>query len=868
MSEGISKRKKVRGGHRGSATRMMHEVYETIESTADKNTIITKLEQCKISLEEKLVVVKQQDEEILALLDEEEVEAEIEDADVFSGRIRRAIIDATRVINEKKLMSSTVVPPSVTAATSAATVGTTSTGTLTAVTLTTTTLPSATLPSSTVTPGTSVAVSAASSALSSDSAVVTTVVPLSPVYTTATSGAPLGLPDIPPLVFSTPSTDSPRTTTTSALTGLPDISSLLGHSSPATSVNPLPKVKLPKLTLKKFNGDLTKWTPFWDSYESSIHSNSGLSDIDKFVYLNSLLEGSASEAVAGLRITAANYNEAVSILKKRFGDSDQIVSRHMEALLTLEAVTSQHNLKALRRLYDQVESQVRGLKALGIEAESYGSLLAPVILSKIPQELRLVVSREVKDGGWQLDGLMKVINAELKARERTFNMSAPSHNGVRPPKAANKSLPTNATLLSSESLAPKCSYCRQQHSSLSCTTVTDPVDRKQILRKAGRCFVCLRKHHMSRDCRSPLKCTSCGGRHHASICVGGTTQTGDKPHSRPTQGTGGNTTTVQPQQASYSSNVNRPVSSIPTTTAAFQSSTTKVPVLLQTAQVPVFRPGDPSTSISIRVIFDSGSQRSYVSQRVKQSLALDPLYSETMLIKTFGSEKGNKQLCDVVSLGLNLRAGGNMNLLFLAVPLICEPLCGQSISRAVEHYDYLADLDIADYSCGTEQLEVDMLIGSDHYWKLVTGKLISRSDGPTAVHTRLGWVLSGPVEGLQSQNVSCNLVSTHALRVDAYVQEESDRSLDRTLKSFWDLESLGIQEGEPDLYQLFLKQITFKNGRYEVGLPWKEAHPALPTHYDLSLKRLTRLLRRLRQSPDILQRYQGAAREGDCGGRR
>jgi len=57
------------------------------------------------------------------------------------------------------------------------------------------------------------------------------------------------------------------------------------------------------------------------------------------------------------------------------------------------------------------------------------------------------------------------------------------------------------------------------------------------------------------------------------------------------------------------------------------------------------------------VTFDSRSQQSYVSERVKWSLKLDPLYLETMLIKTFGSEKGDRRLCDVVSLGLNLRTG-------------------------------------------------------------------------------------------------------------------------------------------------------------------------------------------------------------------
>ena len=69
-----------------------------------------------------------------------------------------------------------------------------------------------------------------------------------------------------------------------------------------------------------------------DSHESSIHHNPSLSEVDKFVHLNSFLEGSASESVTGLRLTVANYNEAVTVLQRRFGDTDQIVSKHMEAL--------------------------------------------------------------------------------------------------------------------------------------------------------------------------------------------------------------------------------------------------------------------------------------------------------------------------------------------------------------------------------------------------------------------------------------------------------------------------------------------------------------------------------------------------------
>ena len=78
--------------------------------------------------------------------------------------------------------------------------------------------------------------------------------------------------------------------------------------APSTPVTPADRIKLPKLSTESFNGEVTKWTTFWDSYDSAIHQNSSLNDVDKFNYLRSLLKGAAREAVAGLMLTSANYH--------------------------------------------------------------------------------------------------------------------------------------------------------------------------------------------------------------------------------------------------------------------------------------------------------------------------------------------------------------------------------------------------------------------------------------------------------------------------------------------------------------------------------------------------------------------------------
>ena len=55
---------------------------------------------------------------------------------------------------------------------------------------------------------------------------------------------------------------------------------------------------LPKLSIHSFNGDMTTWTTFWDSFESAIDGSTSLSQIDKFNYLRSLVEKSAAEAIS------------------------------------------------------------------------------------------------------------------------------------------------------------------------------------------------------------------------------------------------------------------------------------------------------------------------------------------------------------------------------------------------------------------------------------------------------------------------------------------------------------------------------------------------------------------------------------------
>ena len=78
--------------------------------------------------------------------------------------------------------------------------------------------------------------------------------------------------------------------------------------------------KLPKINLQLFNGDIIKFTSFWETFESIVHNNEYLSDIHKSNYLKTLLEGPAAKAIQGLPMVEANYESAVELLKERYGN--------------------------------------------------------------------------------------------------------------------------------------------------------------------------------------------------------------------------------------------------------------------------------------------------------------------------------------------------------------------------------------------------------------------------------------------------------------------------------------------------------------------------------------------------------------------
>jgi hypothetical protein len=106
------------------------------------------------------------------------------------------------------------------------------------------------------------------------------------------------------------------------------LASTSANSQPALSAPAF--VNLPSIELIDFDGNLGRWKTFWDMFVASV-DNTNLSEIHKLTYLVSKLRGRARAAVGGYSMTGPNYRLVVDVLKKRFGDTNNIkTSLNME----------------------------------------------------------------------------------------------------------------------------------------------------------------------------------------------------------------------------------------------------------------------------------------------------------------------------------------------------------------------------------------------------------------------------------------------------------------------------------------------------------------------------------------------------------
>ena len=95
-------------------------------------------------------------------------------------------------------------------------------------------------------------------------------------------------------------------------------------------------VKLPKIDVPTFDGNILNWQMFWEQFSIAIHEHSSLSDTEKLVYLHhSLKDSAAKKVIEGLSRSGDQYAEAIMCLQSRYDRPRLIHQTHVKKIVEI-----------------------------------------------------------------------------------------------------------------------------------------------------------------------------------------------------------------------------------------------------------------------------------------------------------------------------------------------------------------------------------------------------------------------------------------------------------------------------------------------------------------------------------------------------
>ncbi|XP_071055722.1 uncharacterized protein [Onthophagus taurus] len=464
-------------------------------------------------------------------------------------------------------------------------------------------------------------------------------------------------------------------------------------------VGPVPEqhVKLPVIDLPKFSGSYDTWLGFRDIFESLIHANASINDMQKFHYLLSALTGRARQVIESLEITNTNYQVAWELIRERYDNPRILIHNRVKALFDIERVTGE-NPQAIRKFIDDICKHLRALAALNEPTDNWDTLLIYLAGTRLDtnsnREWEKTKATLTKPN---LENLLEFLKEradfletlEIGSSKRVVNKDK---NNMR----------AKSFLVANSVAERRCVVCKGDHYIQECPnfnklTIQGRIDRVKQLKL---CINCLRSGHFLNQCRSS-SCKRCKARQHSLLHL-----EHDHPDPQP-----------QTSTCTQTHNIN------------FAPHATHSHVLLSTVLVHAY--DRHNKKHSLRALLDPGSQSSFLSVEACKRLRLPEIETNVNVATII---KHNR--CLVITAITSNLPSFEINANALNIP---------------------AQLRLADPSFN-KPVKIDLLIGADHFWNLLCVGQIKLNDGPIMLNTRLGWRISGPIQSSAAHLVHCNLI--------------------------------------------------------------------------------------------------------------
>ncbi|XP_039312856.1 uncharacterized protein LOC113004977 [Solenopsis invicta] len=478
-------------------------------------------------------------------------------------------------------------------------------------------------------------------------------------------------------------------------------------------------IRLPKIDLPTFSGAYEEWHSFFGIFDSLIHSNNSLNDIQKFHYLKSALKGEAAEIIKALEITEANYNDAWLRLKEIYDNERMAVQNHIKSILDLPSLRKENSV-ALRNLLDNTLKHTRALTALKRPVQHWDDLLIYIIASKldyftIKEWENSVESKHLPT----FNEFVEFLTRRCETLEAIARRSMSIELNGKTNRTFNKVTTAHAAVTS-----VKCPNCKNDHPIYHCKdfkdlSVTQRINRVKMLKL---CLNCLKGKHIAKDCTAS-SCRKCAKKHSSLLHDEHYSTSEDKVE----------TIKSNAKQENEGNKEDRTVC----THARSSQIANSMQELLSTAVVLV--KDHKGRYIEGKALLDCGSQSNFATANFVKKLNVKTTDSH---VKIKGINRQVSRSLKTVNLHVASRFGTfGVDMSCIVLPEIIGDL--PTVEFDTDSLNIPKNIKLADPRFNVSS-RIDLLIGIDRFWKLICIGQIKLGKGqPILQKTLLGWMSQG-----------------------------------------------------------------------------------------------------------------------------
>ena len=279
--------------------------------------------------------------------------------------------------------------------------------------------------------------------------------------------------------------------------------------------------------------------------------------------------------------------------------------------------------------------------------------------------------------------------------------------------------------------------------------------------------------------------------------------------------------------------------------------------------------GPTGKQIEVNILLDPASDQSFIDKATSEALELQGSTVELSIGGITGhvdEAKTRRLVKATIKNRHHLEKYKEVELIEL--PVIFDNLSRPGVTKQVLESKYINNLQLADDYTQKNDCNINVLIGLNHYYSVVSGRIRRAPEKPIALESMFGWVLVSDSSNTSSagKNIICMVTSTR-----------EENQISQQLKRFWEIEEIYPEQkmkwspSATKTFSEFKSSIEYKDKKYTVKLPMIEKEldvtgvddklSSQDNNKSLALNRFNKRQKRFNKDPKFEEMYSDAVTE-------